>query len=924
MPKFSGTQKLLILLIAIFTLGIASVINISSQYNEDKAVFESKTQALHQLHNLNQKRTETLLDALSEYYTAQVVKSQNDFRLFAKGLLGENIDNQTIGLAKLIPRSQKEQIELAQYSRGYESFKITDSGLFKEQKPNLKQAFLTIITITPLDPKNSIYLSEDLFSIPEMVSKFAAATQTNQPQTLTLTEARSGRLQQLSFQPIFLTSPSQLSHEQRLKQVRGVAFLIQPVEETMLQQVSQFFPLEDISIRFTSSSDKETQVFSELTDQHNHNLIDKILNLTFHFDMPINNSASQPQLEISQHWCIKNIDLVSLGITLLLTLLGYFVVTALILTMVHYTRNLQQMQNRLSQILGTSQDAVIITNEKGYILDWNPGAERIFHFKKEEAQGHPIVSLIFTNKEISPDLPKNAHVLIQKFTKTFHLSTLKGKTQKSEAILYNKFGDEIITEISRAFLNVNGKIEISLFIKDITYQRQTERAIKKMAYFDALTQLENRSYFKESIDKIIHDHPEKKFALFFMDLDGFKQVNDTLGHSVGDELLKVIAKRIQGTLREGKDHNHICRFGGDEFVLMVDGMDESKSSHISLRLLNQIQRMIKIEQDELQVSASIGIAIYPEHGIDVDTLLRHADTAMYHSKELGKNTYSIYNNAMEENLEERILIEKHLRNAIKKNEFFLVYQPQINLKTGRIIGVEALIRWRNPVLGFVPPDKFIPIAEDSQLIIHIGEWVTQTCIAQLQAWKNTPFSNLHIAMNVSSVQFENPHFLDFVNKMMSNAQIHNHLLEIELTERTVMNNVDSNIHRFNQIRANGFGLSVDDFGTGYSSLSYLKKFPLSILKIDKSFVDGIPTEEEDISIATAILNLAHSLNIQVVAEGVETVEQLQYLQSLQCDFVQGYYVSRPLPVKDLEDWLTNNNANFFDTNPMPPIKQTHE
>ena len=582
-----------------------------------------------------------------------------------------------------------------------------------------------------------------------------------------------------------------------------------------------------------------------------------------------------------------------------------------------YTRNLRVIQKRLSQIVETSQDAVIITAEEGFIIDWNPEAENLFKYTKNEALGDCIVCLIFdTVLQINPKDDSSKQQGVELFYKTLQLNIEnQNETKKTEITLHDRSHKAITAEVATSILKVDGKTEISLFIKDITYQRQAEESITKMAYFDALTQLENRTYFKTAVDQFIKDQPNSNLAVLFLDLDGFKQVNDTLGHNIGDELLKVVAKRIQNSLRNNQKNTHICRFGGDEFVILLKNVDEKNSAQISLRILNQIERTIKIEEDELQVSASIGIALYPEHGKDVDTLLRHADTAMYQSKALGKNTYSHYHDAMEESIAERSLIEKHLRKAIQNNEFNLAYQPQINLKTGAVIGVEALIRWNNPVLGLVPPDKFIPIAEESQLILTIGEWVTRTCIAQLQAWKDTEFDSFHIAMNVSSVQFESPYFLGFVRKLMEVSNIHNHLLEIELTERTVMNNVTENIKRFNQIRASGFGLSVDDFGTGYSSLSYLKKFPLSILKIDKSFIDGIPEDEEDIIITTTILNLAHSLSMKVVAEGVETEEQLKFLQNLNCNIAQGYFISSPLNIQDLECWLQENSKNFFYNQP---------
>jgi len=896
--------------VGLIILCVALALELSQQFHQDKRFFHDQTHKFIHQQNIQQKQSDTVLSALSEYYTAQVIKSQTDFKLFANGLLNKDTKQRVIGLALITPRNKKQLLESSQFEKGYESFLISNTQLFEEQTNNLQHAFLAVTSITPLTPKNSIYLSEDLFSIPEVVSKFTASIKSNQTQSIILTNRLSEQLQTLSFQPIFLNSPDHLNHAQRLKQVRGIVFIIEPTKDILLHNLNQHFSLETLSISFKVTPDLSLENIPVLTNKVSRSFLDNFVQPKFTFKTPLLQGHTTKKLVVTQPWTVNDLNTTALIVTGLLTLFGYLTLTTIIITIVRYTQNLRQMQNRLSQILETSQDAVIITDENGLILDWNPEAKLLFGYSKAEALNQPIISLIFPEDTLSSTQVSHDSS-INFFADSLNLTSFNGEAQKTEITLRNQKGTLITTEVATSFLNVRNTIEVSLFIKDITYQRSTEEAMTKMAFFDPLTQLENRTFFKTAVEKIITKTPDKKFALFFMDLDGFKQVNDTLGHSVGDELLKVVAKRIQNALRESGEGNHICRFGGDEFVLMLDQMDEVKAAQISLRLLNQIERMIKIQNDELQVSASIGIALYPQHGENVDTLLRHADTAMYCSKDLGKNTYSIYNDAMEEDLAERILIEKHLRNAIQKNELTLAYQPQINLRTGKVIGVEALIRWNNPVLGFIPPDKFIPIAEETQLIINIGEWIAQTCINQLKTWKHTPFSHFHIAMNVSGVQLEHPHFLEYVNKLMSNADIHKHLLEIELTERTVMNNADDNIHRFNQIRAKGFGLSVDDFGTGYSSLSYLKKFPLSILKIDKSFVDGIPQDEEDISIATAILNLAHSLNMQVVAEGVETQDQLQYLQQLDCNFAQGYFISRPLFIKDLEVWLQRNQANFY-------------
>jgi diguanylate cyclase (GGDEF)-like protein/PAS domain S-box-containing protein len=716
----------------------------------------------------------------------------------------------------------------------------------------------------------------------------------------------------LFFKPVYLSNPKHLNAAERQRQVKGVAFIAIPTEKILLEFAQKHFAHQPLRIQANFKSN-QTQFSKVILDT----LPAKVYSLpglkqTFTSALGLNLSNPNSTLNITLFWPLSELKTTPIIVSSLLALALYGLVMLILLLAIRYTKNLQQAQNRLSQILYTSQDAVIVTNQQGYIQEWNPEASRLFGYSQEAALGQCIVCLIFENPDnLDPSTHASEAALIDIFTNNLNLKHQQGHANRVEVTLRTQTGERLTAEVATALLNVQDDLEISLFIKDMTYQRRTEAEIKQLAYYDPLTKLENRTHFKSQVEQIIHQQRFEKFALLFLDLDGFKQVNDTLGHSVGDELLVVISKRITHTLRSSERDTHICRFGGDEFVLMLGHVGETDAPAISLRLLAQIERLVKIKEDDLHVSGSIGIALYPQHGQDVDTLLRHADTAMYQSKAAGKNTYSIYNDLMEQDLSKRTQLEKHLRHAIRNQEFSLVYQPQIDLKTGMVVGVEALIRWNNPILGHVPPDEFISIAEESNQIIAIGDWVAQTCINQLSAWKNSQFDYLHIALNVSGVQFEHPYFLETIRVMMNQANISRHLLEIELTERTIMGNVTENIARFNNIRAEGFGLSVDDFGTGYSSLSYLKKFPLSVLKIDKSFIDGLPDDDEDVSIASAIINLAHSLNMQVVAEGVETLGQLDFLKRLNCNKAQGYFISRPLTIEQLEPWLQRHKQGFF-------------
>jgi diguanylate cyclase (GGDEF)-like protein/PAS domain S-box-containing protein len=591
-------------------------------------------------------------------------------------------------------------------------------------------------------------------------------------------------------------------------------------------------------------------------------------------------------------------------------LLIFFLTLLVISSKIKQDRKLKQSNQRLKEILKTSHDAVVITDHLGIIKVWNPEAEKIFGFSSSDVIGQSIVETIFNHKTFdeSKGSERNLFNLLNHPEKA---SSIMTSTQKAEIPVHTKGQFDLLIEVTYSILQLSKLHEISFFIEDVTHRRKNENEIMQLAYFDTLTSLENRSYFKRQLTTSIHAH--QPFFLAFIDLDGFKKINDSLGHEAGDELLKSISACLKRTFREHRleSISHIGRFGGDEFTLLIKTADRRNLEKIIQNVLRNIEKPINIKETLIQVSGSIGIAQFPQHGQDEETLLRLADLAMYQAKEQGKNTYVFYDPEMGTKLSQKILIEKNLHNALKNDEFYLVYQPKLELKTGKIIGVEALLRWRSPVLGNVRPDEFISIAEENPMIDDIGYWVLSQAIHQLKLWQYTPYQDIKIAINVSSKQLKNPNFLSDISRELNTVGVSPSLLQIELTESAIMKNPDENVERFNLIRQKGFGLSVDDFGTGYSSLSYLKKFPLSELKVDKSFVDGLPYEENDVSISNTIIQLAHNLKMVVVAEGVETLQQLNYLIEVDCDIVQGYFISYPLEAHAVETWLSNNQQDYF-------------
>lgn len=431
--------------------------------------------------------------------------------------------------------------------------------------------------------------------------------------------------------------------------------------------------------------------------------------------------------------------------------------------------------------------------------------------------------------------------------------------------------------------------------RDITKRKQTEERLNYLASFDALTDLPNRTLFYDRLGQATARARWHKrwVAVLFLDLDRFKVINDTLGHAIGDLLLKAAAVRLTGSIREG---DTVARLGGDEFVLILDDLAQPQdTSKVAQKILDALSDPFDLEGRELFITASIGIALWPEDGEDPETLLKNADIAMYRAKEQGRNACQLYSPALNAKASERLTLENALRHALEREELLLLYQPKVDLATGKIIGLEALVRWKHPQWGLVSPADFIPLAEETGLIVPIGEWVLWTACAQNKAWQEAGFPPIRIAVNLSARQFNKQNFAEMVARLLGEVGLDPQYLELELTESIIMKNAESTMTMLQELDAMGVELTVDDFGTGYSSLSYLKRFPVHTLKIDRSFVRNLTTDPEDVAIVTAIITLAHTLHLKVIAEAVETVEQLALLRSLECDQMQGYLFSRPLP-----------------------------
>ena len=459
----------------------------------------------------------------------------------------------------------------------------------------------------------------------------------------------------------------------------------------------------------------------------------------------------------------------------------------------------------------------------------------------------------------------------------------------------NYTDDYIYTEEDMKILQYSSD-QIAMAIK----RKVDDIKIHKQAHYDDLTGLTNKALFHDRLDQAIHNAERKDevLAILFIDLDNFKYVNDSMGHSIGDKLLKIIGNKLIESTRKS---DTVSRWGGDEFTILLPNIKRLSGLYkLCDRILNTHLNNIIIEGQELHITASIGIALFPQDGTTPDVLIKNADAAMYKSKDLGKNQFHLYKPDMNEEVMERLNVETNLFRAIKNEEFQIVYQPQLSLKSNKIVGFEALVRWNQPDMGVLAPYKFIPIAEETNLIIPLGEWIIKKVCEQAKKWHDMGFT-LNAGINISAKQFNQDKIVEVIKNTISNTGINPNLIELELTESIIMKNVKRTLKICTKLKKMGVNISVDDFGTGYSSLSYLKHFPIDKLKIDQSFISNLGDHDgDDAKIANLVIDLGHKLGLDVVAEGVETQNQIDFLRKYACDEIQGFILSKPLEINEFE------------------------
>ena len=583
---------------------------------------------------------------------------------------------------------------------------------------------------------------------------------------------------------------------------------------------------------------------------------------------------------------------VALSISPITDAAGVMVGAATIAHDITERKRIEQQQQWLATIVDSSSDAIIGKSVDGTILSWNRGAEEIYGYTAAEALGQSISMLA---------APEHADELPQVLEKIRSGELV----HDFEIVRRRKDGRLITVSLTISPIrDANGAIQgASTIARDITERKRVEDQIRHMAQHDALTGLPNRVLFRDRIGQaIVHAHRQhEQFAVLFLDLDGFKHINDSLGHDVGDEMLRQTAQRLQQCLRAD---DTVARLGGDEFIICLPALtDGADAMPTATKVLEALREPFAVGRHTLHVGGSIGISIYPTDGTDAEALMRAADTAMYHAKENGRNNYQFFTARLNEAARRRLSVANLLHQAVERSEFSLCFQPQIDLTTGRISAAEALIRWRRRDLGIVAPAEFIKIAEETGLIVPIGEWALRTACQQLKAWRERGYPELRMTVNLSPQQFRRAGFPDTAARILAESEVPAAALDLEITESVLMTQTEENLAVLEQLAGMGIHMAVDDFGIGYSNLAYLQRFPIHTLKIDRSFVRGIGRDPNDSALVRAIIALAHSLRLEVIGEGVENADQAAFLKAHGCRSAQGYYFSRAVPAETFGELL---------------------
>ncbi len=858
---------------------------------------------------------ETVLTSLVGLYHSSDFLSIAEHTSFSQEMLKAYPFISAILHMRRIPQDGIEEFESEMREQGFVGFKLKvdrQGGMVDSSPQNY---YLPVSLIEPMDPRSANVLGYDMTRQPGTFETLQRSIKHGEIVTFGPIEINSSnRSQYFVLKPVYLGRyPPKKPHE-RLDMFNGMAVLSIEIErfvDGLTGQDVQFglslVPLGD-DVKVLKSG-----LISGLSNSPIAKMAAGLSTLDYRGEVDIYGARfmlhvnQNVEPEVIDWWKVSAIWMLSLLI-LGLSIGVYRNKRIALLKEDEANAAIAAEDARFSHVIDTAFDAVITADANCMILSWNRQAAEVFGYSEQEVLGLHLFQLILTQKSLME--------VTEALDPMFKGSRDHPIGVRLEVESRDKSSRRFPLDLAISCSRIGEIFTLSVFARDITERKQWDEKIRTLAYNDSLTKLPNRQAFKEQVTRAISiaKHYQRVGAVLYLDLDEFKRINDTLGHDIGDMLLKNVTRRLEAQLREndlvGRNNDdeeecrNIARLGGDEFTVLLEDIQKPEvAAVVAKRVQDTIARSYNLNGHEVYVTPSIGIAIFPRDGQDVEELLKNADTAMYHAKAVGKNNFQFYSEQMNVLATTRLKLEGKLRKALIFNEMELYYQPQVDLASGQIVSAEALLRWDEQELGMISPAEFIPIAEETGMIIELGEWVLNEACKQNKKWQDAGYCPIRIAVNLSSMQFIQRDLSMKVAKALKNSRLNPQYLELEITESVIMRNVNETISTLNDFKEMGISISVDDFGTGYSSLSYLKRFPLDNLKVDRTFVKDIPDNEDDVTITSAIIALAQSLGLGVVAEGVETQNQVSFLKQQGCEMAQGYLFSEPLPADKMVEML---------------------
>ncbi len=908
-----------VLAYSVFTL----MLSIGVESRTVNSAFNERADEIHRTLAQRVSSLETVLTSLVGLYHSSDFLSIAERTSFSQQMLEAYPFIASIMHMSRVSHEKEEEFEARMRDQGFIGIKLGDDVQHSEVEAQIGDYHLPVSFIEPMDPLSATMLGYDLTLQPGMLHTLHQAIKSGE--TTAVGPIRVSKAREPSYfilKPVFLGRYPPEKAQERMQMFDGMAVLSIKLSQFtggLIESDSRY------ALILAPEINPDGEVRGDAFAGPDKSVISKIVAdlRTFSYTRKINIYGVSLVMSVEQQLSVGDIDWWRVSAIWFSSLL----ILALTIS-VYRNKHIALLQKneanaaiaaedaRFSHVIDTAFDAVITADADSTIISWNQQAAEVFGYSEQDAHGQHLFQLILTSDSFE-EVSKALQPIIKgsEDAPTGIRLEVEGKDKNNR-----EFPLDLAISCSR----IGELFTLSVFARDITERKQWDEKIRSLAYNDPLTQLPNRQAFKDQIVRAIKyaKRHNQIGAVLYLDLDEFKRINDILGHNIGDLLLKHVTKRLESQLREtdlvgrsaedeGKEEYwNIARLGGDEFTVLLEDIGNPHAAGIvAKRVQDAVAHSYNLDGHEVYVTPSIGIAIFPEDGGDVEELLKNADTAMYHAKSVGKNNFQFYSKQMNLLATNRLKLEGRLRNALNNNELILYYQPQIDLNTGAIVSAEALLRWHDPELGIISPTEFIPIAEETGMIIELGERVLNEACRQNKAWQDAGISPIRIAVNLSSRQFIQHDLGMKVARALKNSGLSPEYMELELTESIVMRNVSETITALNNFKEMGICISVDDFGTGYSSLNYLKRFPLDTLKIDRTFVKDIPGNEDDVTITTAIIVMAKSLGLDVVAEGVETEDQLEFLRQQGCNKAQGYLFSEPLPADKMADMLRGQNRN---------------